>query len=210
VDTVGQVSGDRACDSGRCYEAILARNAKPTIQPRTNARPSMAKDPPAHRVVRDAVLRHVKEEGRYPWRSSSGATRQSLADDCRDAGGTTTPLLDDPADPRDLGEWARTVGASKQTLTRLFTAQAGMSFRAWCQQRRLLRALELLAAGDGVTRSPRTGYDSASVFIAMFRRCVGTTPARYLEEAGGRSRPAGAPSERVLDGYDRAAPVCAT
>ncbi len=48
---VAQVSGDRAYDSGRCYEAILARHATPTIPPRRNA-----------------------------WRTSSGATRQSLAE----------------------------------------------------------------------------------------------------------------------------------
>jgi hypothetical protein len=43
---VGQVSGDEAYDSGRCYEAILARGAVPTIPPWRNARPSTAKDPP--------------------------------------------------------------------------------------------------------------------------------------------------------------------
>ena len=77
---VGQVSGDRAYDSGTCYEAILARGAVPTIPPRRNARFSRAKDPPRYRVERDAVLRRIRDEGRYPWRTSSGATRQSLAE----------------------------------------------------------------------------------------------------------------------------------
>lgn len=90
-------------------------------------------------------------------------------------------LIANPADSRDLGEWAREVGASKRTLSRLFTAQTRMSFRSWRQQRRLLRALELLAAGDSVTAiALELGYDSTSAFIAMFRRCLGTTPARYL------------------------------
>ncbi len=78
---VRQVSGDRAYDTGRCYyQAILARGAVPTIPPRRNARLSTAKDPPAFRLERDAVLRRIKAEGRYPWRRSSGATRQSLAE----------------------------------------------------------------------------------------------------------------------------------
>jgi len=77
---VGQVSGDRAYDSGTCYEAILARGAVPTIPPRRNARFSRAKDPPRYRVERDAVLRRIHDEGRYPWRTSSGATQQSLAE----------------------------------------------------------------------------------------------------------------------------------
>jgi len=77
---VDQVSGDRAYDSGRCYEAILARGAVPTIPPRRKARLSGAKDPPPFRAVRDAVLRCIQKEGRYHWRTSSGATRQSLAE----------------------------------------------------------------------------------------------------------------------------------
>ena len=79
-DEVGQVSGDRAYDTGRCYQAVLARGAKPTIPPRRNARLSSVNDPPPFKAVRDAVLRRIKSEGRYPWRSSSGATRQSLAE----------------------------------------------------------------------------------------------------------------------------------
>jgi hypothetical protein len=80
LDEVGQVCGDRAYDSGRCYEAILSRGAVPTIPPRRNAQLSTAKDPPASRLERDAVVRRIKHEGRYPWRTTSGATRQSLAE----------------------------------------------------------------------------------------------------------------------------------
>jgi hypothetical protein len=42
---VGQVSGDRAYDTGKCYQAILSRGAVPTIPPRRNARLSSASDP---------------------------------------------------------------------------------------------------------------------------------------------------------------------
>lgn len=90
-------------------------------------------------------------------------------------------MMDNPADVRDLNEWAREAGASARTLSRLFTAQTGMTFREWRQQRRLLRALELLASGRNVTTvAAELGYDNTSAFIAMFRRCLGTTPARYL------------------------------
>ena len=66
---VGQVSGDRAYDSGTCYETILARGAIPTIPPRRNARLSRAKDPPPFRLERDAVVRRIRQQGRYPWRT---------------------------------------------------------------------------------------------------------------------------------------------
>ena len=79
-EEVGQVSGDRAYDTGPCYQAVLSRGAVPTTPPRRNARLSTAKDPPPFRAMRDAVVRRIKAEGRYPWRTASGATRQSLAE----------------------------------------------------------------------------------------------------------------------------------
>jgi len=95
----------------------------------------------------------------------------------------TDGLMADPADPRGLEGWAAGVGASVRTLTRLFEAETGMSFRAWRAQLRLLRALEMLAAGRPVTAvALEVGYESPSAFIAMFRRCLGTTPTRYFEE----------------------------
>lgn len=93
----------------------------------------------------------------------------------------TQALMEDPSDSRNLEEWARNVGASKRTLNRLFASQTGMSFRSWRQQCRLLRALELLAVGDSVTKvALELGYENTSAFIAMFRRCLGTTPTSYL------------------------------
>ena len=94
----------------------------------------------------------------------------------------TQALISNPADGRSLGEWAHAVGASKRTIGRLFNAQTGMSFQTWRQQRRLLRALELLAMGEHVTAvALELGYDNTSAFIAMFRRYLGTTPKRYYQ-----------------------------
>ncbi len=77
---VVQVSGDKAYDSRACYEAILRRAARVTIPPRRRARLSGDRDPPLAKLARDQVLRRIAEEGRYTWRVSSGATRQSLAE----------------------------------------------------------------------------------------------------------------------------------
>lgn len=93
-------------------------------------------------------------------------------------------LLDDPSDGRGLEAWARDAGASPRTLARLFQRETAMSFRAWRQQLRLLRAMEMLAAGQSVTTvALDLGYDSPSAFTAMFRRTLGTTPKRYFAEA---------------------------
>jgi len=86
-----------------------------------------------------------------------------------------------PADPRSLADWAREVGASPRTLTRLFTAETGMSFRDWRQQVQLLEALTRLGDGQPVTTvAMDLGYDSQSAFISMFKRALGKTPGKYF------------------------------
>ncbi len=50
------------------------------MPPRSKARQSQCILPPPGRAARDEVLRRIKAEGRYVWRTSSGATRQSLAE----------------------------------------------------------------------------------------------------------------------------------
>lgn len=97
--------------------------------------------------------------------------------------GICAALLDDLADNRPLEAWGRQAGASVSTLGRLFRAETGMGFSAWRQQARLVRALELLAAGRPVTQvALDLGYDSVSAFIAMFRRAFGVPPARYFRD----------------------------
>ncbi|MCL6722929.1 AraC family transcriptional regulator [Klebsiella sp. T2.Ur] len=89
-------------------------------------------------------------------------------------------LSDTPDDGRGLEEWAVWAGVSSRTLTRRFRAETGFSFNEWRQRIRLLRAIELLAAGKAVTAiALELGYDNVSAFIALFRRVIGTTPGRY-------------------------------
>jgi AraC-like DNA-binding protein len=49
---------------------------------------------------------------------------------------------------------------------------------AWRQRARLVRALEMLAAGEPLgTVALDLGYSTASAFIAVFREAFGCTPA---------------------------------
>jgi len=54
-----------------------------------------------------------------------------------------------------------------------------MTSGRWQRQARLLRALEALATGKPVTEAAfEVGFETPSAFISMFRRAMGTRPAR--------------------------------
>jgi AraC-like DNA-binding protein/quercetin dioxygenase-like cupin family protein len=91
-------------------------------------------------------------------------------------------LIADPADPRPLAELCRAVGASKRTVERAFLAETKLSFGQWRRQLSLLTAMRLIAAGAKVSSAAvDAGYRSASAFITMFRRALGTTPGEYFK-----------------------------
>jgi len=86
-------------------------------------------------------------------------------------------LRADPADNRTLAALGRQVGASERTLSRLFTADLGMTFPQWRTQLRLYHALVLLADHEPVTAVAHAcGWSSTSAFIDVFRRAFGHTP----------------------------------
>ncbi|MFG1925952.1 helix-turn-helix domain-containing protein [Cryptosporangium sp. NPDC048952] len=89
-------------------------------------------------------------------------------------------LLIDPADNRELTDWADEVHASVRTLSRLFPAETGLSFAAWRTQVRIRAAIQLLAGGATVNATARAvGYGRPSAFITAFRRVTGQTPGTY-------------------------------
>jgi AraC-like DNA-binding protein len=101
-------------------------------------------------------------------------------------------LVRDPADQRTIDHWARFAGASPRTLARLFLRHTGMSFRAWREHVRLLRAEALLGAGEDVTSVAFTlGYESPSAFAAMFRRNFGSSPTAHRDSGCGNRQQIG-------------------
>ena len=79
--------------------------------------------------------------------------------------------------------WADWLGLSARSLSRLLIKETGLNFNQWRQRLRMLLSLALLEQGQSVTEIALTlGYESASAFIAMFRRQLGTTPGAYLRE----------------------------
>lgn len=81
-----------------------------------------------------------------------------------------------------LAALAQRLNLHAKTLTRLFVRETGLSYQQWCQQWRLMRAIELLATLPSVSAvAQRLGFSSDSAFIAFFRQFTGTTPRRYMQ-----------------------------
>ncbi|WP_417844478.1 AraC family transcriptional regulator [Thalassospira sp.] len=96
----------------------------------------------------------------------------------------TEAMINSPQLRFTVNEWGVRVGASSRTLSRLFKRETGLSFMRWRQQLHIGLALQRLATGASVTAiAGDLGYESTSAFIAMFRRLLGTTPARYFDTA---------------------------
>lgn len=86
----------------------------------------------------------------------------------------------DPADRRTLDELALMAGLTARTAARGFQRETGLTFGQWRQQVRLLAALERLGDGASVTNvALDVGYRDVSSFITVFKKALGTTPARY-------------------------------
>ena len=98
----------------------------------------------------------------------------------------TEALATDPADPRTLDDWARTLGVGRRTLMRRFAAETGMTVGEWRRRLRLIRSVEWLAEERPITViALDLGYDSPSAFTQAFRRSFGTTPSRYFASPDG-------------------------
>ena len=93
-------------------------------------------------------------------------------------------MLREPGRHAGLDAWAREVGASPRTLSRLFREQLGTSFAQWRSQLLLAHALTLAARGRPMSHiAAELGYASASAFSAMVTRTVGMPPSRFFAEA---------------------------
>jgi len=143
-----------------------------------------------------ALLDHLRQQP-TELRDSPGATRamQVLLDQLVQApcqgsylptsqdpqlGAVLRQLEANPGDNRPLAELAKLAHTTERTLMRRSQRDLGMSLSDWRQRLRVVRAMPLLQAGQTVeTVALDLGYASASAFIAMFKRLMGTTPDEF-------------------------------
>ncbi len=87
------------------------------------------------------------------------------------------------ADPRtrlDLGELASRAATSVRTVSRLFPAETGLTFKAWRQRARIVHAMDMLARGETIARvSTGCGFASTAAFSSAFRQVTAMTPTSF-------------------------------
>jgi AraC-like DNA-binding protein len=93
-------------------------------------------------------------------------------------------LQRNPADSNSREATCRRAGASKRTIERIFQEVTRLSLGKWRPQLRLMRSLQLLAAGEKITHAAlEAGYSTPGAFSAMFRRALATCLADTLRIA---------------------------
>jgi AraC-like DNA-binding protein len=90
-------------------------------------------------------------------------------------------LTANPADGATLATWAKRLGVGERTLNRLLVRETGLSFGRFRQQLHITLALQSLSRGVSVQSvASELGYESASSFVTMFKKALGTSPGRYM------------------------------
>ncbi|SDJ59271.1 AraC-type DNA-binding protein [Pseudomonas delhiensis] len=101
-------------------------------------------------------------------------------------------LLADPSSKTSMAEWAKCIGMSERSMSRLLMQEVGMSFGRWRRQLHIILSLRRLTNGESVQAvALDLGYESASGFVTMFRKAMGKPPARYLLERAATAGSAG-------------------
>lgn len=92
-------------------------------------------------------------------------------------------ILDDPSDRRSATEWAQTVGYTARHITERFRLSTGMSFGAWRQRVRTVRAFHLIRQGVPVTDAAEaTGYGTAAALSEAFHRETSARPSEVRRQ----------------------------
>ncbi|BCW90466.1 HTH-type transcriptional regulator NimR [Alphaproteobacteria bacterium SO-S41] len=92
-------------------------------------------------------------------------------------------MMASPAARGTMASWARQAGMSGRTFARAISRETGMSFGRWRQQLSIMLAVKWMAEGSTIQQAASDlGYESVPSFVTMFRRALGTPPARYMAE----------------------------
>ncbi len=93
-------------------------------------------------------------------------------------------LKDHPGNNCSLKALAEQFGTTERTLSRKSQRDLDLPLSEWRQRLKVMRAIPMLQEGVSVESvALDMGYSTASSFIAMFRRLLGTTPDEYRKNS---------------------------
>lgn len=81
---------------------------------------------------------------------------------------------------KPIADIASAMHMTERSFTRHFSAEVGMSFRAWRQRARVIASLDRVGAGEpNKALAAMSGFNSPSAYVAAFRKVMGGTPAQF-------------------------------
>ena len=81
----------------------------------------------------------------------------------------------------EAGELASRAATSVRTVSRLFPAETGLTFKAWRQRARIVHAMDQLARGNSIARvAAEAGFANTAAFSCAFRQVTAMTPTMFL------------------------------
>lgn len=90
-----------------------------------------------------------------------------------------------PAEASTADTWARRIGVGQRMLNRLLVKETGLSFDRWRRRLHVTVAIQRMARGASAQQvAIELGYRSQSSFGTVFRKALGTSPARYMAHRG--------------------------
>ncbi|MES2888383.1 MAG: helix-turn-helix transcriptional regulator [Pseudomonadota bacterium] len=82
-----------------------------------------------------------------------------------------------------LSDLASSAAMSERSFSRHFSAEVGLSWRAWRQQARLIASIDLLWRGLPVkVVAHQLAFANAAAYIAAFRGLMGATPSSFQKD----------------------------
>lgn len=94
-----------------------------------------------------------------------------------------TQLLETNDWQLSMRQLASVATMSERTFSRRFTAEVGLSFRAWRQRARIISSLDLLATDRSIkVIASLLQFESAAAYIFSFRELLGCTPNTFRQE----------------------------
>ncbi len=88
----------------------------------------------------------------------------------------------------DIGELACRAATSIRTISRLFPAETGLTYKTWRQRARIVLAIDRLSAGGTISQvAIQAGFASTAAFCFAFRQVTRMTPTTFLHDPTHRS-----------------------